>query len=128
MDDSDSEVTCIFAYKIEISPQLAPNTTDHGLRIPIVVNYHQNIVQLSLTVDTKLLVNEEYYAILGAINANGEIKNNKTVSIEFGIILCMVIYVNNIKFFRLLYTGLRQLCWNTSRIIGAFWNQALLWE
>lgn len=92
--DSDSEVTCTFAYKIETSPLLAPNTTDHGLQIPIVVDYHQNSVQLSLTVDTKLLVNEEYYAILGAINANGEVKNNKTVSIEFGIILCMVIYVN----------------------------------
>ena len=71
-------------YRIESFPTLTPNTTDQGIQIPSIVNnyYSQTRVQLSLTVDTELLVNEEYYAIFGAVNANGEANSSNTI--KFG--------------------------------------------
>ena len=80
----DSEVTCYFVYRIETSPLSAPNSTDHGIQIPLYT------AQLSLTVDTKLMVNEEYYAIFGAVNAYGEANNSETI--EFGTTLSYLIY------------------------------------
>ena len=72
-------------YNIETSPLSAPNTTDHGIQIPIIVNNHlQTSVQLSLTVDTKLVINEDYHAVIGAVDANGE-ANYDNRTIEFGI-------------------------------------------
>jgi hypothetical protein len=75
-------------YKIETFPASTPNTIiDHGIQIPSSVNnnnnYSQTSIQLSLTVDTELVVNEEYHAMFGSVNANGEANNIET-TIEFG--------------------------------------------
>jgi hypothetical protein len=72
-------------YRIETSPASAPNTIDHGIQIPSSATsyfYSQTSIQLSLTVDTDLVVNEEYYAMFGSVNANGEA--NSSENIEFG--------------------------------------------
>ena len=80
---TDTEETCYFVYRIETSPTLAPNMTDQGIQIPSIVNnYSQTKVQLSLTVDTELLINEEYCAIFSAVNANGEVNSSNTI--KFG--------------------------------------------
>ena len=59
--------------------------THQGIQIPSILNIYSQTrvtVQLSLTVDTELLVNEEYCAIFGTVNANG--KANSSNSIKFG--------------------------------------------
>ena len=58
------------------------STTDHGIQIPEVVLYSQSSVQLSLTVDSDLVVNEQYTAMITTINTDGERGHNVTV--EFG--------------------------------------------
>ena len=73
---------CFFVYKIESFPLSAANTRDHGIQIPLIVNYSRTSVQLSLTVDTELTVNEEYHAIISAVDADGEANFNETI--EFG--------------------------------------------
>ena len=78
----ECEITCFFVYKIESSPLSAANTTDHGIQIPLIVNRLQTSVQLSLTVDTELTVNEEYHAIISVVDADGEANFNEIV--EFG--------------------------------------------
>ena len=78
----DNEVTCFFVYKIESSPLSAASTTDNGIQIPLIINHLQTSVQLSLTVDTELTVNEEYHAIISAVDADGEANFNEIV--EFG--------------------------------------------
>ena len=81
----DSEAkSCFFVYRIKTSPLSTSNITDHGIQIPQIVNYLQPSVQLSLTIDTKLVVNEDYNAIFATINANGETDNSETI-VEFGI-------------------------------------------
>ena len=79
----NNENTCFPVYNIETSPLLAANTTDHGIQIPEIVQYFQPGVQLSLTVDSNLLVNELYLATITAINADG--KRHHNVTVEFGI-------------------------------------------
>ena len=80
---TDTEETCYFVYRIETSTTLAPNSTDQGIQIPSILNnYSQTRVLLSLTLDTELLVNEEYCAIFGAVNANGEANSSNTI--KFG--------------------------------------------
>ena len=59
------------------------STTDHGIQIPEIVLYSQSSVQLSLTVDSDLVVNEQYSATITTINADGERGYNVTV--EFGM-------------------------------------------
>ena len=48
----------------------------------MIVNHLQTSVQLSLTVDTKLVANEDYHAVIGAVDANGE-ANYDNGTIEF---------------------------------------------
>jgi hypothetical protein len=55
---------------------------NHGIQIPGVVQYSQSNVHLSLTVDSDLLVNEQYLVTITAINADGE--RNISITVEFG--------------------------------------------
>ena len=80
----ESEVICFFAYEIKSSPLSAANTTDHGIQIPLIVNHLQTSIQLSLTVDTELMANQEYHAIIGTVDTNGEVIYNNGI-IEFGM-------------------------------------------
>ena len=92
-----SGITCFSVYKVESSPVASLNTTNHGIQIPVAVDYSQSSVQLSLTVDSNLIVNEQYSAIITDIDANGE--PLYCLTIEFG--LC---YHNIIMYFAP-YTG-----------------------
>ena len=56
---------------------------DHGIQIPGVVQYSQSSVQLSLTVDSDLVVNQQYSVTITSINEEGEEDYN--VTLEFGI-------------------------------------------
>jgi hypothetical protein len=75
-------MTCFLVYEIKTSLLSEANTTNHGIQIPGVVQYSQSSIQLSLTVDSDLLVNEQYLATITAINADGE--RNISVTVEFG--------------------------------------------
>jgi hypothetical protein len=74
--------TCFFIYEVGTSLLSEANVTSHGIQIPGVVQYSQSSVQLRLTVDSDLLVNEQYLATITAINADGE--RNTSVTVEFG--------------------------------------------
>ena len=76
-------INCFSVYRVE-SLQVHEsnlNTTHHGLQIP-KHSQTNNIIQLSLTVDSDLEVNKQYYVIITALNANGEADYNVTV--DFG--------------------------------------------
>ena len=60
----NNDMTCFPVYNIETSPLSAANTIDNGIKIPGVVQYSQAHVQLSLTVDSDLVVNEQYSATI----------------------------------------------------------------
>ena len=76
-------MSCFPIFKVESYPLSAARTIDHGIQIPGVVQYSQSTVQLSLTVDSDLVVNEQYSATIIAVNANGQKGHNVTV--EFGM-------------------------------------------
>ena len=94
----NSGITCFSVYKVKSSPVASLNTTNHGIQIPVAVDYSQSSVQLNLIVDSNLIVNEQYSAIITDIGANGEPLYNLTV--EFG--LC---YHNNYYYVLSPYTG-----------------------
>jgi hypothetical protein len=68
-------------YEVKTSVLSEANTTNHGVQIPGVVQYSQSSVLLSLTVDSHLVVNEQYLVTITAINADGE---RNSVTVEFG--------------------------------------------
>jgi hypothetical protein len=78
----DSDDTCFLVYEVKTSVLQEANATNHGVQIPGVVQYFQSSVYLSLTVDSDLLVNEQYLATITAIDADGE--RNVSVTVEFG--------------------------------------------
>ena len=67
---------------IETFPQSAVNITNHGIQIP-GIQYSESSVQLSLTVDSDLVVNQQYTATITTINEDGARGHN--VTIEFGL-------------------------------------------
>jgi hypothetical protein len=82
LSEDSGTLTCFLVYEVKTSLLSKANTTNHGIQIPGVVQYSQSSVQLSLTVDSDLLVNELYSATITAINADGE--RNISVTVEFG--------------------------------------------
>ena len=80
----NSGITCFSVYKVESTLVLSPNTTtNHGIQIPRVVDFSQSSVQLNLTVDSDLMINKQYSAMIIDVDANGEPLYNVTV--EFGM-------------------------------------------
>ena len=80
--------TCFSIYKVESLLRASEqNTTNHGIQIPRAVKYSPTSIQLSLTVDSELVDNEQYSAIITDVNANGESLYN--VTMEFGIPYCI---------------------------------------
>ena len=63
---------------IETYVHSARDTMDHGIQIPGVVQNSQSSVHLSLTVDSNLVVNEQYSAVITVITSDGEIGQNVT--------------------------------------------------
>ena len=88
MSEDSGVQTCFLVYKVETSLPLEVNATKHGIQIPGVVQYSQSSVNLSLTADSDLLVNEQYLATITAINADGE--PNISVTVEFGNTMCLL--------------------------------------
>ena len=79
-------MTCFLVFEVETSLLSTANTTiNHGIEIPAVVQYSQSSIHLSLTVDSNLVVNEQYLATITAINGDGE--RNHNVTVEFGLII-----------------------------------------
>jgi hypothetical protein len=82
LSEGSGALTCFLVYEVKTSLLSDANVTSHGIQIPGVVQYSQSSVQLSLTVDSDLLVNEQYLATITAINADRE--RNISVTAEFG--------------------------------------------
>ena len=83
MSKDSGKLPCFLVYEIKVSVLSEANATNHGIQIPRVVHYSQSNVLLSLTVDSDLLVNEQYLATITAIKADGE--RNTSVTMEFGM-------------------------------------------
>ena len=72
-------MACFSIYEVETTLVSGSNTTSHGQQIPGVVEYSETSVQLSLVVDSNLVANEQYSAIITAINMNGETDSSGTI-------------------------------------------------
>ena len=55
---------------------------DHGIQIPRVVEYFQLSVQ---SLDSDLVINEQYSAVITALNANGEGNYKLNMTVVFGM-------------------------------------------
>ena len=86
----DSGITCFCIYEVETTLVSGSNTRSHGQQIPGVIEYSETSVQLSLLVDSNLVANEQYSAIITAISTNGEAESSGTI--EFSKLLYILLF------------------------------------